>query len=202
MLQLPACSFLASLTFFSVIHHSNSTSSILDHVTQVYALPLPFEAAEVGVKGRVSFVNVNVISLNPLIHCVHFKPTHSYNCIPFCNDMPTHIKEGWIYGERVRYLRLNSHRAFYTSCLRRWRLALMRMGHPHSWYSPFPLTWAAKDQYVGRRPKMKNGAKRVHVFRHRHNGSLTMNFSAGVKVLHTRLKHVFHANSTLLQSLP
>ena len=174
-----------------LVHPSSHTPNVVSHLKSVFPPHLPFTVDVVGVTGGFNFLDVRVVSVSPLIHCVHFKETHSCNYIPFNSDTPVHIRRGWIHGECVRYLRLNSHSAFYTACLRRLRLALLRLGYPSSWFSPFPLAWSSRHMYMHR--KMRPPREVVHVFKLNYNGVIRVNWGKAVKSLCYNLHQVMPA---------
>ena len=171
-----------------LVHPSSFSTHIVTYLKSMYPVHLPFTIDVVGTRGGFNFLDVRVISLHPLIHCVHFKDTRTCNYIPFCSDTPIHVRRGWIFGECVRYLWLNSHAAFYSLCLRCLRLALVRLGNPSSWFSPFPVTWFLHHSYMHR--KMRPLREVVHVFRVRYNGAVRMNWGNPVKSLLYSLRHL------------
>ena len=112
-----------------LIHLDSFTPQVIAYTRTLYPAHLPFTINVTGSTGDFNFVDVRVVSLSPLLHCVHFKATHTCNDIPFKSDTPLHVHRGWIHGECVRYLHLNSHPTFYTLCRRRLHLALLRLGY-------------------------------------------------------------------------
>ena len=174
-----------------LVHPWSHTPHVVSHLKSVFPPHLPFTVDVVGVTRGFNFLDVRVVSISSLIPCVHFKETHSFNYIPFNSDTPVHIRRGWIHGECVRYLRLNSHSAFYTACLRRLRLALLRLGYPSSWFSHFPLAWSSRHMYMHR--KMRPPREVVHVFKLNYNGVIRVNWGKPVKSLCYNLRQVMPA---------
>ena len=162
-----------------LVHPSSFSAHIVSYLKTVYPAHLPSTIDVVGTRGGFNFFDVRVISLHPLIHCVHSKDSHTCYYIMFCSDTSIHVRRGWIFGECVQFFRLNSHAAFYSLYLRRLRLALVPLGYTSSWLSPFPATWFSRHPYMHR--KMPPPREVVHVFRVRYNGAVCMNWGNPVK---------------------
>ena len=69
-----------------LVHPSSMSAHIVPFLCTVYLAHLPFTVDVVGVRGNFNLLDVRVISVFPVIHCVHFKETHSRNYIPFSSD--------------------------------------------------------------------------------------------------------------------
>ena len=112
---------------------------------QIYRdnLKLAFECC-MGRTG-IPFLDLCIISLNPLRTGVYFKGTHSCTYIPWSANLPVATKAGWISGECVRYLRICSEEYFYLLAWRGLRAALALWAPPRRlWLSAPPVKWRHK----------------------------------------------------------
>ena len=71
------------------------------------------------------------------------------------------------------------------------RLALLRLGYPSSWFSPFSLAWSSRHMYMHR--KMRPPREVVHVFKLNYNGVIRVNWGKPVKSLCYNLRQVMRA---------
>ena len=72
------------------MHHF--TPNVLPYLSTVILAHLRCTIDVLGVKGGLGFLEFHVISVAPLMHCVHFKRTHLCNSIHFHGDTAARIR--------------------------------------------------------------------------------------------------------------
>ena len=83
-----------------------------------------------GQTTKVVFLDVCLMSLNPLITCVHCKDTHACQCITWDSNVPRHTRVAWVRGEFIRLIRICSHQHLYQVCCSRLVSALRWLNYP------------------------------------------------------------------------
>ena len=111
-----------------MFHPKNMGPSLDFFLKSIYPPNLTFDILQRGVVAHVPFLDVLFITLHPLRHSVYWKPTHSALYIPWHSNTPRSVKEGWVGGECIRFLRLCSHESYYKISWERLRGAIIRWG--------------------------------------------------------------------------
>ena len=172
--QKPDCLLTRFIDDACVIHLKLDTQLLQAYLHQIYPQHLTFEILKLGQAKDVSLLDLQFISLSPLIHTVHFKPTHSCGYIPFASNTPVHYKTKYIRGECIRYLRLNNLQIGFENCCKRLKGALMRLRVPQKYWDPMPLHWHDKTRFMKQKQRT---SQVVHVLRVPYHASLRMRYN-------------------------
>ena len=95
-----------------MFHPKNMEPSLDSLLKSIYPRNLTFDILQRGVVAHVPVLDVLFITLHPLRHSVYWKPTHSVLYIPWYSNTPRSVREGWVGGECIRFLRLCLHESY------------------------------------------------------------------------------------------
>ena len=159
-----------------MFHPKNMGPSLDSLLKSIYASNLTFDILQRGVVAHVPFLDVLFITLHPLRHSVYWKPTHSALYIPWHSNTPRSVKEGWVGGGCIRFLRLCSHESYYKISWERLRGAIIRWGYPPSLTTKPKFSWNDKPKYINPKSHEKKRS-RIHAFRAPHHSAIPISFS-------------------------
>ena len=163
-----------------MFHPKNMGPSLDSFLKSIYPPNLTFDILQRGVVAHVPFLDVLFITLHPLRHSVYWKPTHSALYIPWHSNTPRSVKEGWVGGECIRFLRLCSHESYYKISWERLRGAIIRWGYPPSLTTKPKFSWNDKPKYTNPKSHAKKRS-RIHAFRAPHHSAIPISFSRVVR---------------------
>ena len=163
-----------------MFHPKNMEPSLDSLLKSIYPPNLTFDTLQRGVVAHVPFLDVLFITLHPLRHSVYWKPTHSALYIPWHSNTPRSVKEGWVRGECIRFLRLCSHESYYKISWERLRGAIIRWGYPPSLTTKPTFSLNDKPKYINPKAHAKKGS-RIHAFRAPHHSAIPISFSRVVR---------------------
>ena len=163
-----------------MFHPKKITPSLDSLLKSIYPPSLTFDILQRGVVAHVPFLDVLFITLHPLRHSVYWKPTHSDLYIPWHSNTPRSVKEGWVGGECIRFLRLCSHESYYKISWERLRGAIIGWGYPPSLTTKPKFLWNDKPKYINPKSHEKKRS-RIHAFRAPHHSAIPISFSRAVR---------------------
>jgi len=135
-----------------VLHRIEQFDALQNRLRAIYPRNSKSSFEMVREQRYVPVMDLVIVSLAPVQTSVHWKRTHSCSYIPLGSNTPRHVRTGWPRGECIRYLRLCSHRVFYTMCIQRLQGATRRLGYPKQVIADFPLPWEANTKYAPLQP--------------------------------------------------
>ena len=132
-----------------VLHRIDPFDELRTGLRAIYPKKLKFSFEVVRQQRYVPFMELLIVSLPGSVQTsAYWKRTHSCSFVPWGSNTPRHVRTGWPRGECIRYLRLCSHRVFFTMCVRRLQGATWRLGYPKQVVEDFPLPWDPKGKYA------------------------------------------------------
>jgi hypothetical protein len=170
-----------------LMHPLLTKGELTEILRQVYPPHLPFTIGDFAKQTQINFLDVCILTLNPLRYGVGFKPTQKGTYIPWNSNNPPAHKLGWIRGELIRFLRLSSHKEFFNNAVERLILILKKLGYPRRTYEPLPVLWENRAYYLNFQNK---GASKVHVIRIPYHKGISTPWGAEVGKMETKLSMI------------
>jgi hypothetical protein len=130
-----------------IAHTPLSPEEINSALSRVYPPHLPFTIQQTA-RREIRYLDLLILSLQPLVYAVGWKATHKGVYIPWNSNTPRTIKLAWVRGETIRMLRLSSTRELFEISYQRLVLCLQRLGYPRETHTPKKITWDDRPFYL------------------------------------------------------